>query len=77
VKVPKKKNQREDSMEEKLAKEIDRKNAAMNSGIDFDLFPEKEEKPPEVDTYTYVRSQRAVTFRVQETMEQDVAETKN
>jgi hypothetical protein len=40
VKVPKKRTKLEDSMEEKLEKEIDKKNAAMNQGIDLDLFPE-------------------------------------
>lgn len=40
VKVPRKKKKQEDTMEEKLAKEIDKKNKALNKGIDMDLFPE-------------------------------------
>ena len=64
-------------MEEKLEREIDKKNAAQNQGIDVDLFPEKDKKEDlNVDTYTYVRSQRAVEFRVQESLEQGLVETK-
>ena len=40
VKVPKKIVERELTVEERVTAEIEAKNAAANSGIDLDLFPE-------------------------------------
>ena len=76
VKVPKKIIQKKLTIEEKVALEIEEKNKATNAGIDLDLFPEQDKKPP-VDVYSYERSKRAVEFRVLDKMDEDLASCKN
>lgn len=44
IKLPRRKDNEKETLEEKLAKEFDSKLKIKNKGLDIDLFPEKQEK---------------------------------
>ena len=75
VKVPKKKLVMEPTIEEKVRAEVEAKNKEKNSGIDMDLFPEKQ--APREQSFSYYRSNRAVEFRIADKLESDLSGVKN
>ena len=75
VKVPKKNHIMEPTIEDKVRAEVDAKNKEKNSGIDMDLFPEKQ--LPREQTFSYYRSNRAVEFRIADKLESDLSGVKN
>ena len=42
----------------------------------MDLFPEKDKKKPEVDTYSYVRSNKALEMKIKDGFDESITEMK-
>jgi hypothetical protein len=58
-------------LEKKLTEDIRKQNEAMGIKSDLDLIPDKENK---ADTYSYLRSQRAVEMRLKDGFDQGVSD---